>query len=87
MLASVVDFPQPVGPVTSTSPDAQRVSSATEGGAGNSSSVRIRAGMIRNAAPTPATSMKTLTRARTRSGVTYSMLTSPGAPAGDVPHV
>ncbi len=85
MLASVVDLPQPVGPVTRTSPVGQRTNSAIESGAGSSSSVLILADMMRNAPPTPDRSMKTFTRARTRSGVVYSTTTLPTGAA--VPHV
>ena len=50
--ASVVDLPEPVGPVTSTKPRGSIAKFATDGGMPRSSSFLISNGMSRNAAPT-----------------------------------
>ncbi len=50
--ASVVDFPDPVGPVTSTNPRDRRERLATWGGMPRSSSGCTSIGMSRKAAPT-----------------------------------
>ena len=49
--ASVVDFPEPVGPVTSTIPRGFFANSATTGGRPSSSSGVISNGIRRKAAP------------------------------------
>ena len=49
--ASVVDLPEPVGPVTRTSPRGCIASSASERGRLSSSSVFSSSGMTRKAAP------------------------------------
>ncbi|MCY1312489.1 hypothetical protein D9M70_629160 [compost metagenome] len=51
--ASVVDLPEPVGPVTSTSPRGFMHRSANTAGARSSSSVRTLEGMVRNTAAAP----------------------------------
>ena len=48
--ASVVDLPEPVGPVTSTSPRGFVVNSCREDGSFSSSSDLMSVGMVRNAA-------------------------------------
>ncbi len=53
MAASVVDLPEPVGPVTSTMPRGLSASSPKILGALSCSSVRILLGMVRNTAPAP----------------------------------
>jgi len=50
--ASVVDLPEPVGPVTSTSPRGFLASSAMMGGRPSSPKVRILKGMVRKAPAT-----------------------------------
>ena len=64
--ASVVDLPEPVGPVTSTRPRGFFASSATTGGRPSSSKVRILNGMVRNAPATAPRCMKMLARKRDR---------------------
>ena len=49
--ASVVDLPEPVGPVTSTSPRGRLANSATAGGSPSDSSGAISNGIRRKAAP------------------------------------
>ncbi len=49
--ASVVDLPDPVGPVTSTNPRGNRAISETTGGSASSSMVLIWNGISRKAAP------------------------------------
>ncbi len=51
--ASVVDLPEPVGPVTSTRPARRSDSLRIEGGHRSSSSVRILVGMVRKTAARP----------------------------------
>ena len=50
--ASVVDLPEPVGPVTSTRPLGFSANSPTTGGRPSSSKVRILNGIVRNAPAT-----------------------------------
>ena len=64
--ASVVDLPEPVGPVTSTRPRGFFASSATIGGRPSSSNVRILKGIVRNAPATAPRCMKTFARKRER---------------------
>ena len=64
--ASVVDLPEPVGPVTSTRPRGLLHSSSITGGRPSSSNVRILNGMVRKTAPTAPFCMKTLARKRHR---------------------
>ena len=66
MAASVVDLPEPVGPVTSTSPRGLSDNSAKIGGAPNSTKFRILLGMARNTAPAPRKWLKAFTRKRDR---------------------
>ena len=56
--ASVVDLPEPVGPVTSTSPERIRLKVFSTGGKFSSSRVLILAGMVRNTAPMPCDCLK-----------------------------
>ena len=51
MAARVVDLPEPVGPVTSTSPRGLAVNSWSNSGSPSSSSLGISTGIRRNAAP------------------------------------
>jgi hypothetical protein len=62
--ASVVDLPEPVGPVTRTSPRGFLASSATMGGSPRSWKVRILKGMVRNAPATAPRCMKMFARKR-----------------------
>ena len=67
--ASVVDLPEPVGPVTRIRPCGWSISSAKMRGQPRSSSVRIWLGMVRNTAPAPRFWLKALTRKRARPGI------------------
>ncbi len=67
--ASVVDLPDPVGPVTNTRPRGRRARSAKILGALSCSSVRILLGMVRNTAPAPRFWLKALTRKRARPSI------------------
>ena len=51
--ASVVDLPEPVGPVTNTKPRGFKASSAKIFGVANSSNVNTRDGIVRNTAAAP----------------------------------
>ena len=62
--ASVVDLPEPVGPVTSTRPRGFFASSVTIGGSPSSWKVRILKGMVRKAPATAPRCMKMLARKR-----------------------
>lgn len=53
MAASVVDLPEPVGPVTSTRPRGLSANSAKILGAFSSSRLRILDGMVRSTAAAP----------------------------------
>jgi hypothetical protein len=53
MAASVVDFPEPVGPVTRTSPFSRSASVCTTSGKLSSWKVRIWVGITRKTAPSP----------------------------------
>src|SRR5690606_21257130 len=66
MPASVVDLPDPVGPVTSTRPRGRKARSAKILGALSCSSVRMLDGIVRNTAPAPRFWLKALTRKRAR---------------------
>ena len=72
--ASVVDFPDPVGPVTSTSPRSARAISASTGGSPSAANDLISVGMTRKTAPSPRRPTKKLQRKRARLGI--SMLKS-----------
>ena len=63
-LASVVDLPDPVGPVTSTSPRGRWAKWSMSGGQAELVEVRMWCGMVRNTAPTEPRWRKTLTRKR-----------------------
>src|SRR6188474_877773 len=69
MPASVVDLPDPVGPVTSTRPRGSMHRSLNTFGALRSSSDLISDGMLRNTAPAPRLWLKALTRKRARFGI------------------
>ncbi len=64
--ASVVLLPEPVGPVTRTSPRGFAASSVTIGGRPSSSNDRILNGIERNAPDTAPRCMKMLARKRDR---------------------
>ena len=66
MAASVVDLPEPVGPVTSTRPRGFIARSAKIRGQFSCSSVRILDGMVRNTAAAPRFWLNALTRKRAR---------------------
>jgi hypothetical protein len=68
MAASVVDLPEPVGPVTSTMPRGWSAISAKILGALRSSSDRIFEGIVRITAAAPRCCTKALTRKRARFG-------------------
>ena len=65
--ASVVDFPDPVGPVTRTRPFSRWASVWTMSGRPSSWQDRIRVGITRNTAPSPFRWLNTLTRNRALS--------------------
>ncbi|MDT4857179.1 hypothetical protein FQZ97_915930 [compost metagenome] len=69
MPASVVDLPEPVGPVTRTRPRGRKARSPKILGALSCSSVRILLGMVRNTAPAPRLWLKALTRKRDRPSI------------------
>ncbi len=69
MPASVVDLPEPVGPVTSTRPRGSMHRSLKTLGAFRSSSDLISDGMLRNTAPAPRFWLNALTRKRARFGI------------------
>ena len=66
MAASVVDFPEPVGPVTSTRPRGLSHSVFTTGARPSPSKLLISQGMVRKTAPTAPRCWKTLPRKRAR---------------------
>ena len=66
--ARVVDLPDPVGPVTSTSPRLRWPKVSTTGGIPRSSSGVIRHGISRITAPTASRCQNTLTRNRASPG-------------------
>jgi len=72
MARSVVDLPEPVGPVTRTSPlcKAHRLRIACD--SPSFSAVRIWLGMTRNTAPRPFRSMKMFARNRARPAISYA---------------
>ena len=69
MPASVVDLPEPVGPVTSTRPRGSMHRSRKILGAPRSSRPMITEGMLRNTAPAPRFWLKALTRKRASFGI------------------
>jgi len=69
MAARVVDFPDPVGPVTSTSPLVILTILCTPAGMPSMSSVMILVGMIRKTAPSPRSCLNMLTRKRDSPGI------------------
>ena len=64
MAASVVDLPEPVGPVTSTRPRGFMAKSPKMAGALSCSSVKILLGIVRKTAPAPRNWLKALIRKR-----------------------
>ncbi len=66
--ASVVDFPEPVGPVTSTRPLSIAARRRTGSGIPSCSRVMILVGMTRKTAPEPRCWRKRFTRKRARPG-------------------
>ena len=74
MAARVVDLPEPVGPVTRTSPRSSRAISARMGGKPRSANDLISFGMTRKTAPSPRRPTKKFTRNLARFGI--SMLKS-----------
>ena len=66
--ASVVDLPEPVGPVTRISPRGRLTSSANTFGVASSSSDITFDGIVRNAAAAPRACTNALTRNRARLG-------------------
>ena len=66
--ASVVDLPEPVGPVTRISPRGRVVRSAKIFGVLSSSSDSTFEGIVRNAAAAPRCWLNALTRKRARLG-------------------
>jgi hypothetical protein len=71
--ASVVDFPEPVGPVTRTSPRGLSTNDLRMPGRPSSSSDLRSAGMSRKAAPRLWRWKKTFTRKRASPGIEYEM--------------
>src|SRR6201998_3076017 len=69
MPASVVDFPEPVGPVTSTRPRGNMHRSRKIFGEFRSSSDRMTEGMFRNTAPAPRFWLNAFTRKRASLGI------------------
>ena len=69
MAASVVDLPEPVGPVTRISPRGTSMMSLKLLGALSSSSVSTLEGMVRKTAPAPRFWLKALTRKRATPGI------------------
>ena len=68
-ILEVVDFPLPVGPVTSTSPRGRAASLETTGGRPSWSAVIIALGISLKTAPTPFFCIKKLARYRARPGI------------------
>ncbi len=67
--ASVVDLPEPVGPVTSTKPRGFLMKSIRTGGRPSVSNAGISVGIVRSTAPIDARWKKALTRKRARPGI------------------
>ena len=74
--ASVVDLPEPVGPVTRTRPRGWLAISTKDLGQFSSSRVRIFDGIVRITAPAPRCCTKALTRKRARPGMANEKSTS-----------
>src|SRR4051812_49883293 len=70
---SVVDLPDPVGPVTSTRPLCSLHRERIAGDRPSCSAVRILLGITRNTAPFPLRSMKIFARNRARPGISYAV--------------
>jgi hypothetical protein len=69
--ASVVDLPEPVGPVTSTNPRGLRMKSSSTGGRPRSASFGMTVGIVRITAPIEARWKKAFTRKRALPGTEY----------------
>jgi hypothetical protein len=67
--ASVVDLPEPVGPVTSTKPRGFFVNSSSVGGSPSELSFGMSCGIRRNAADSAARCMYAFTRKRALPGI------------------
>ncbi len=67
--ASVVDLPEPVGPVTTTSPLVSQHRSMQAFGSPSFSTVMISIGICRMTEPTPLRSSNTFTRKRASPGI------------------
>ena len=74
--ASVVDLPEPVGPVTRIRPCGWSISSLKIRGVPRSSSVSTSDGMVRNTAPAPRFWLKALTRKRASPAISNEKSTS-----------
>ena len=72
MAASVVDFPDPVGPVTSTRPFSRSARVCMTSGRPSSWNDRICVGITRNTAPSPFRWWNTLTRNRACSPISMA---------------
>ena len=77
MEASVVDFPDPVGPVRSTRPRGRRASHSATGGRPSSSKVGMSEGIIRSARAMSPFWVNALPRRRARSSQLKEKSTSP----------
>ncbi len=76
MAASVVDFPEPVGPVTRTKPRGRVASHSAVGGRSSSSKLGIRDGIIRSASAVSPRWVNALPRRRARSSQENAKSTS-----------
>jgi hypothetical protein len=74
--ASVVDLPEPVGPVTSTRPAGYLAISAKIFGQFSCSSVSTFEGIVRKTAPAPRFWLNAFTRKRARFGISKEKSTS-----------
>ncbi len=72
MPASVVDLPDPVGPVTTTRPLVRKHRSSTACGSPSFSAGMMSIGIWRMTEPTPLRSSKAFTRKRARPGTSYA---------------
>ena len=76
MEASVVDFPEPVGPVTRTNPRGRVASHSAVGGRSSSAKLGTREGIIRSARAVSPLCVKALPRSRARSSQEKAKSTS-----------
>jgi hypothetical protein len=77
MAASVVDFPDPVGPVTSTRPRDSAARLAIAAGRFSSSMVGMCGGISRKSAAEPRSCLKRFVRKRPSFRIGYAKSTSP----------